>query len=300
MTRSDTAPTLVIGATGRTGRGVVAELRRAGRGVRALARNPASAGLPEDIEVVAGDLTDPASIERAAEGARSAFLVWTAPFATAPAVVSALARHVERIVLLSSPHQTPHPFFQQPNALAVFHAELDRMVVESGREWTIVRPGMFAANAILWWASQIRAGDEVRWPFGAVETAPIDERDIAAVAACALMEEGHAGRDYVITGPAALTQAEQVHVIGDAIGRRLAFHELTPDEFRSENARFGPAANMLLAAWSAAAGVPAYVTSTVADVTGTPAHSFAEWADANVAAFSAGHSVAKHAPQSKA
>ena len=226
----------MIGATGRTGRGVVAELIRAGRPVRALVRDPAASSLPAGVEIATGDLTNPESIARAAEGAQSAFLVWTAPFATASAVVAALARHVERIVLLSSPHQTPHPFFQQPNALAVFHAELDRMVVESGREWTIVRPGMFAANAIMWWAPAIRAGDEVRWPYGAVETAPIDERDIAAVAARALMDDGHAGRDYVITGPASLTQAEQVRAIGDAIGRRLVFHELTPDEFRSENA----------------------------------------------------------------
>src|SRR6478672_2243906 len=99
MTRSDTAPALIIGATGRTGRSLVAQLHSAGRPVRALVRNPASASLPDDIEVVTGDLTGPASIERAAEGAQSVFLVWTAPFATAPAVVSALARHVERIVL---------------------------------------------------------------------------------------------------------------------------------------------------------------------------------------------------------
>ena len=111
MTRSENAPALVIGATGRTGRGVVAELLRAGRPVRALVRDPATSGLRADVELVTGDLTDPASIDRAAEGAQSAFLVWTAPFATAPAVVEALARRVERIVLLSSPHQTPHPFF---------------------------------------------------------------------------------------------------------------------------------------------------------------------------------------------
>jgi uncharacterized protein YbjT (DUF2867 family) len=286
MTHSNTQPVLVIGATGRTGRCLVAELLRAGRTVRALVRNPATSGLSADVELVTGDLTDADSIARASEGAQSAFLVWTAPFATAPDVVSALARHVERIVLLSSPHQTPHPFFQQPNRLAVFHAELDRMVIDSGRAWTIVRPGMFAANSILWWASQIEAGDKVRWPYADVETAPIDERDIAAVAARALLEAGHAGRDYVVTGPAPLTHAEQVRAIGNAIGRRLVFHELTPEEFRSENAlRFGPAANMLLAAWGAAVGIPAYVTSTVADVAGTPARSFAEWAVANAGAF---------------
>ena len=47
---------------------------------------------------------------------------------------------------------------------------------------------MFAANTVAWWAPQIRAGDEVRWPYGAVETAPIDERDIAAVAVRALSD----------------------------------------------------------------------------------------------------------------
>ena len=287
MTQSEKGPTLVIGATGRTGQGLVTELLRAGRSVRALVRNPDTARLPADVELVTGDLTDPESIARAAQGARSAFLVWTAPFATAPDVVGALAQRVERIVLLSSPHQTPHPFFQQPNALAVFHAQLDRMVMDSAREWTIVRPGMFAANAIMWWSRQIQTGDEVRWPYGDVETAPIDERDIAAVAARALIDDAHAGRDYVITGPVALTHAEQVRAIGDAIGRRLAFHELTPDEFRAEYPAYGQAANMLLAAWGAAAGVPAYATTTVADVTGTPARSFSEWAVANAAAFAA-------------
>jgi uncharacterized protein YbjT (DUF2867 family) len=47
----------------------------------------------------------------------------------------------------------------------------------------------------------------VRWPYGAAETAPVDERDVAAVAARALHENGHAGVDYVLTGPAALSQA---------------------------------------------------------------------------------------------
>ena len=287
MPRSTIAPALVIGATGRTGRGVVAELLRAGRTVRALVRNPEIARLPADVELVTGDLTDPASIARAAEGAQSALLVWTAPFETAPDVVAALARHVGRIVLLSSPHQTPHPFFQQPNPLAAFHAQLDRLVMDSAREWTIVRPGMFAANAIMWWARQIQAGDVVRWPYAAVETAPIDERDIAAVVARALLEDGHAGRDYVITGPESLTHAEQVRAIGDAIGRRLVLHEITQDEFRAESGFPPPAANMLLAAWGATVGVPAYVTTTVADVTGRPAHTFAEWAAANVRSWSA-------------
>lgn len=91
----------------------------------------------------------------------------------------------------------------------------------------------------------------------------------------------------MVTGPASLSQAEQVREIGRALGRRLELHELTPDEFRRETAGGWPAgvADMLLAAWAAAAGHPAYVTSTVADVTGTRARTFAEWASANAASF---------------
>jgi uncharacterized protein YbjT (DUF2867 family) len=283
------APILVTGATGRVGREVVAALRRAGLPIRALTRQPATSALPPDVELVAGDLTVPESLDAAVEGARAVFLVWTAAPTTAPDVIARLARRVERIVLLSSPHQTPHPFFQQTNPLARIHAGIDRLVMDSGVAWTIIRPGMFAANSIDWWAPQIQAGDVVRWPYGAVETAPIDERDIAAVAACALIEERHAGRDYVVTGPESLSQADQVRAIGDALGRRLRFHELSPDEFRRDTAEHWPrpAVDMLLAAWGAAAGIPAYVTSSVADITGTPARTFAEWAAAHADAFEA-------------
>jgi uncharacterized protein YbjT (DUF2867 family) len=76
---------------------------------------------------------------------------------------------------------------------------------------------MFAGNAIAWWAPQIRQGDVVRWPYGSVETAPIDERDIAAVVVRALLRDRRVGRDVVITGPESLSQAEQVYAI--ATGR---------------------------------------------------------------------------------
>lgn len=287
MTATDTTPVLVIGATGRVGREVVSQLCDARCPVRALTRKSAPAGFPPEVECVLGDLTVPTSLEPALAGVRAVFLVWTAAFATAPAVIARLARSVERIVLLSSPHQTPHPFFQQPNPLAAQHALLERLVRETGLDVTIVRPGMFAANAIAWWASQIRASDVVRWPYAALETAPIDERDIAAVAVRALLDDGHVGADCVVTGPAALSYAEQVRVIGGAVGRPLQLHELSPEAFRRETAGVWPAAvvEMLLGAWGAAVGVPAYVTSTVAEVTGRPARPFSEWADTHASAF---------------
>jgi len=278
---------LVTGATGRVGRLVVEELRSAGIAVRALTRRPATAGLPTDVEVVSGDLTVPDSLDLALQGVGAVFLVWTAPAATAPAVIERLASDARRVVLLSSPHQTPHPFFQQPNALSVLHAEIERLVAAAGIPSTILRPGMFASNVLLWWGAAIRAGDVVRWPYGAAQTAPVDERDLAAVAARALHEKGHAGRDYVLTGPESLSQAEQLRIIGDAIGRRVRFQELSPDEFRRDTAGRWPerAVEMLLAAWAAALGQPAFVTSTVSDVLGRPARTFERWARDHVAAF---------------
>jgi uncharacterized protein YbjT (DUF2867 family) len=127
----------------------------------------------------------------------------------------------------------------------------------------------------------------VRWPYGAAETAPIDERDIAAVAARSLYEDGHAGADYVLTGPESLSQAEQVSIIGEGIGRRIQFQELSPDEFRRETAGNWPRpiVDMLLAAWSATIGRPAFVTSTVADVVGSQARAFCQWVVDHADAF---------------
>ena len=278
MTRRQ--PVLVIGATGRVGRGVVAELIAAGVPVRGLTRRPESAELPPVVEVVAGDLTVPESLDAALQGVSAVFLVWTASSDTVAAAVDRLARHVPRVVLLSSPHRTPHPFFQQPNPLAVLHADIERAIAASTMEATIVRPGMFASNAIMWWADAIRTDGVIRWPYGTAETAPVDDRDISAVAARALYEEGHAGCDYVLTGPESLSQAEQVRIIGEAIGRPIRFQDVSPEEFRREMAgRWPPRAlDMLLAAWGAAIGRPAFVTTTVADVNGSPARTFRQWA----------------------
>jgi uncharacterized protein YbjT (DUF2867 family) len=275
-----TLPVLVTGASGRVGRIVIDELLAAGVPVRALARRSEAAEmLPAAVEVVAGDLTAPGSLDAASRGAGAVFLVWTAPPATAAAVIEHLATHVRRLVFLSSPHQTAHPFFQQPNALAVLHADIERFIAASGVESTIIRPGMFASNVLPWWATAIRSGNVIRWPYAAAETAPVDERDVAAVVARALHQPGHAGGDYVLTGAESLSQEEQVRIIGDVLGRAVAFEEVSPDEFRRETAATWPrpVVDMLLAAWGATIGRPAYVTSAVRDILGFAPRSFRQW-----------------------
>ena len=275
---------LVIGGTGTVGRRVVSQLVPKAAQVRALVRNPSAAHLPPQVEVVRGDLTLPETLDPCLDGIDTVFLVWTAP---APAVAPALeriARHAQRIIFLSALLKTAHPLFQQPNPLRMVFEQMEQQIEASGLQWTFLRPGMFAANALSWWAPQISL---VRWPHLAAPTAPIDERDIVAVAVRALCENGHAGAEYVLTGPESLSQFEQVSIIGSVIGRSLRIEEISPDEARRELLRIGPlpAVNMLLQAWAAAMGQPAHVTSTVAEITGAPPKTFLEWATDNTAEF---------------
>jgi len=258
----------------------ITHLLRAGLPVRALTRRPDAAALPPSVEVFGGDLDAPESLDAALQGAGSVFLVWTAAPATVPAVIERIAAHASRVVFLSAPHQTPHPFFQQPNPMADMHREIERLIAAAGMPSTIIRPGMFASGALLWWANTIRRREVVRWPYAAAETAPIDERDVGAVAARALSDERHAGADYVLTGPESLSQERQVQIIGETIGRAIPFQELSPDVFRRETADGWPRpiVDMLLDAWGATMGHRAFVTSSVADITGTPARSFRQWA----------------------
>jgi uncharacterized protein YbjT (DUF2867 family) len=278
---------LIIGATGTVGFNVVSELLHTKNKIRALLRNPDSLNLP--VEKFRGDLTAPDSLIPALQNIDAVFLVWTAPPATAPAVIDLIAQHTSRLVFLTAPHQTPHPFFQQPNALSAMLSAIERHIESTPLQSTFIRPGMFADNCIGWWGSAFRNDEPIRWPLLQAPTAPIDTRDIASVAARVLTDpqpQSNAAKNYVITGPESLTQLEQLQIIADTIGPPLRYEDLSADQARQVLAEFPPAAlNMLLNAWTAALGQPAYVTTTVADLLRRPAHTFRAWAQENAPAF---------------
>jgi uncharacterized protein YbjT (DUF2867 family) len=273
---------VVTGGTGRVGRQVVAQLRERGFPVRVVSRTPGRG--QTDVEMASADLADPASLEPHLQGADALFLLW--PFTSpevaanlAPEVAKLAARHVTRIVYLSA-----QPAGERPGS---FWALVEQAIADSGVLWTFLRPTGFASNTLLW-ADQIRSGDVVRWPFGAAARSLIDERDIAAVAVRALTEDGHARSRYVLSGPAVLTQAEQLAAIGQALGRELTWAELSrPDAQRALAAAWGDPsfAASALDTWERFVTHPEIVTSTVCDLTGAPAHSFADWAAANADAF---------------
>lgn len=273
---------VVTGGTGRVGAQIVAQLRERDLPVRVVSRRPARS--PEGTEAARADLADPASLEPHLVGADALFLLW--PFisaeltaALAPKLAEIAARHVGRVVYLSA-----QPAGERPGS---FWALAERAIEDAGVPWTFLRPTGFASNTLMW-ADQIRSGDLVRWPFGAAARALIDERDIAAVAVRVLTEDGHAGSRYVLSGPGVLTQVEQLASIGQALGRDLTWEELPKAEAQHALAAAwgdpGFAASAL-DTWERFVTHPETVTSTVRDVTGTPARSFADWAAANAGAF---------------
>ncbi|TNC51381.1 SDR family oxidoreductase [Mumia zhuanghuii] len=268
---------LVTGATGKVGRPLVERLVDDGHKVRAMSRSVDRADVPEGVEVIAADLLNLDTLADAADGADATFLLW--PFSSpeqaarsAPGVVSALASRSPRVVHLSA-----HAAEGNPDS---FWAIVEREVEARAREWTQLRPVGFAGNTLMW-ADQIRAGDLVRWPFGAARRPLVDERDIADVAAAALTGDGHAGQRYVISGPELLRQDEQVALIGKALGRTVRWEEPSRKEAREQlRVSLGgfSSPHDVLDAWESFIAHPEPVTTTVADVTGTDPRSFATWA----------------------
>jgi len=227
---------LVTGATGKVGRHLVDGLLGAGAEVRALTRDPAAAKLPAGAEVVLGDPGQPETIAAALAGATRVFVNVTAVGGYITELMAAAARAgVRSAVLLSSPAIRDNGV--QPYSIGAHHKAIEDVIMVSGLQWTFLRCGGFAANTLAW-APMIRAEGVVRAPYLDAAIAPIAEQDIAAAAGRVLLEDGHAGARYVLTGPESITQAEQARAIGAAIGRTLRLEELPPAVFRQAATAF--------------------------------------------------------------
>ena len=270
---------LVTGSTGTVGGQVVSQLLHTGAAVRALTRDPDSADLPDGVEVVRGDLSDPGSLDACLEGVEVVFLVW--PFMTAeaaPAVLDAIAKRARRIVYLSS-LGVRDDLEKQADPINQFHADIERLIEQSGLDWTFVRSSGFATNALRW-VPQIRADGVVREPYGAAARSLIHEQDIAAVAVRVLTSGGHGEAKYLLSGPQRLTQVEQVETIGEAIDRPLRWEEIPTEAMRQQLLANMPPSIVdgILNAHAEFVTEPEPVTSTVEEVTGAPARTFGRWA----------------------
>ncbi|QWF84097.1 NAD(P)H-binding protein [Amycolatopsis sp. CA-230715] len=223
-------PILVTGATGKSGRRVVSRLRAAGVPVRAAARHA------EHVF----DWADRGTWDAALDGARSAYLVQVDGTKLVRPFVELAVRHgVERIVLASGRGLDDPDYAKDTGGVLEGLLDSEAAVRESGLEWTISRPGWFAQNfSEGFFADDIRGG-ELRLPGGDGAVSFVDAEDIAAVVVAALTEDGHAGRSYELSGPAAVTLAEAVATISEAVGREIRYTPLSTEGYVAELVRKG-------------------------------------------------------------
>jgi len=275
---------LVTGATGNVGNQVARILAQTGLHVRVLTRNPEHATFPADVDVVRGDFTDPETLARTADGADGLFLMLPGIDTTLEAAVERAAPYAGRVAFLSSALVSIEP--ESPSLIVRRHAAIENAIRRSTSAWTILRPGYFAANALRWWLSQLRGSDVLRWPYANARFAPIHERDIAEIAALALTSDEHAGAIYTLTGPAAITAAEQLAIIAKSTQRHLRYEEVHADVAREALAFLPPPVlDGILASWERATYEPPFVTAEAVRALGKPARDFEEWAADHASAF---------------
>src|SRR5262245_58280590 len=211
MTITKHQPTLVLGATGKTGRRVHQRLTALDRPTRIGSRR----GQPP----FAWD--DASTWPSVLDGVGAVYLVYSPDLAVPGAADAvgafadlAVARDVTRIVLLSGRGE--------PEAEAAEDAARS-----SGADLTVVRATWFAQNfSENYWVDYVQAG-VVALPAGEVPEPFVDADDIADVAVAALTEDGHSGQLYDLTGPRLLTFAEAVAEIAAATGRPIRFEAVS-------------------------------------------------------------------------
>jgi uncharacterized protein YbjT (DUF2867 family) len=266
---------LVIGATGKTGRRLVPLLRSRDAAVRAASRT----GRPGYMHF---DWEKPETWEPAVQGIDAVYLIGPELVEDPSQGVAAFLdiahkAGVKRVVALSSLGVT---FPQEPSESGRLKAEA--AVMRSDLEWTILRPSGFHQNFTEgFFAPGVQAG-LVRTATASGKVAFVDANDIASVAAIGLMDKGHDGQVYALTGPHALSFAEAVDIIGQATGRAVGYSALSEEEFRSLMLGFGlpPSfADVVVRDQIAIRdGFATEFTDVVERVTGRPPVSFSEFA----------------------
>jgi uncharacterized protein YbjT (DUF2867 family) len=280
---------LVLGATGKVGSAVVKSLIEKEVPVKALVRDPAKAQalLPAGVALLAGDLEQPASLQRAMRGVAKVFLATPntlSQVATEKAVIDAArAAGVQHVVKLSG--GSAHP--ASPVRIARWHGEIERYLEASGVAFTHLQPEFFMQN-LLGSAASIAEG-RLAMPLGVVPFGLVDVRDIAAVAAGVLTREGHAGKTYRITGPEALAMPQIAQILSEELGQQVEYTPLTAEAFITQLTDWGVPSWLATALAevfvSVAAGNANFITDAVATVGGVTPRTFRDFVREHLSAF---------------
>jgi uncharacterized protein YbjT (DUF2867 family) len=284
---------LVTGATGNVGAHVVRELRRRGAAVRAFVRDPAAAAerLGDDVELAVGDFGDAASVRRALAGVDRVFLACAnhprqVEYETG-VIDAAAGAGVARIVKLS----TLAARVGSPVAFWDWQGRIEAHLRASATPAVLLHANFYMSN-VLAAAGAVRSDGVLPAPAGGARVGMVDPRDVAAVAAAALTEDGHEGRTHVITGPEAITYAQIADALAAATGRAVRFVDV-PDAaareaFVAAGVPDGVAATVVALFGKLREGAGELVTDTVRAVTGRAPRTIAEFAHDHAPLFGTG------------
>jgi len=278
---------LVTGATGHIGRELVPQLEKTGQPVRVLVRDARKvAHLDPCVERAVGDLNNPETLIAAMQGVERVFLVTFETQQDVNVLKAAKQAGVRHIVKLSTLEATQHVI-----QVGKWHYEREELIRASGLEWTFLRPGMFMSNSIDWWADSIKQQGAVYFPGGKGKVAPVDPRDVAAVAGVALAQPGHHGQAYELTGSELLSMGEMVQIVGRVLGKPLQYTNILPIAAKLWMLKSGMDKVLVNALMEMLASLRknqgAIVTDTVEQVVGHPPRTFEAWCREHIAAFRA-------------
>ena len=280
---------LVTGGTGGIGSELLRLLSQAGIPARALTRNLQKAQTRPGITWVAGDLARPETLATAFEGAKTVFLLThyleDMVELQRNAIAAARAAGVTHVVKVSAFAASDHS-----NApIGRWHYQVEKELQASGLGWTMLRPHHFMQNLLAQSEYVIKEG-AIYSPSGDGKIPYIDASDVAAVAFVTLTQPGHLGKKYALTGREAISYRQAAEIIGAVIGKNVRFVDESPEDARARRVREGvpPAvieSVLAIGAYQRAGGKTVTITNTVADLTGRPPRTVAEFVQEHASVF---------------
>jgi uncharacterized protein YbjT (DUF2867 family) len=284
---------LLIGATGKVGQRLVPLLIEAEARPTVFVRDVDAARTlyGDRVDYVQGDLADPESVDAAMVGQDTVYLAVGQTdeqvVLEKNAIDAAVRAGVNRIVKISA-MTAGHGPIEGPNPFARWHAEIEQHLAEAPLTATILRPNMFDDN-LLGSAPQIAAG-QLYSTSGEGRTAWVHPRDIAELAAVALLDDSTAGKVYEVTGPEAITHDELAERFTSILGKPVQHIAIDDDSFRGALGSAGlPGwvvdAFVEMNARTVRDGLAGTVSEDIPNVLGRPATSIDAWIEENRSAF---------------
>ena len=275
----------VTGSTGTIGSELVSLLSAAAVPTRAVLRNVRSVRPLANVVWLQADLADTLLLEPALAGTTRLFLLTGNEQGFArlqiDVVRAAEGAGVQHVVKLSAFGASPH----SNSGIAREHWEVEQALREqTAMTWTMLRPHAFMQNWLGDVAESVRAEGVIHSPIGDGRVPFIDTRDIAEVAAEALLDpEAHAGRKYYLSGGEAVGYAEVAAAISEVIGKPVRYEPISMEDARAGmEARGTPPylvdATLAIAAYQKAGGPTATVSDQVRRILGRPPRTLRDFA----------------------